>query len=101
MSTDKTRRPLPANLGAAALESFRAMKRGDVAPRVHNPAQGANEVKALRERLDLTQAEFARRFGLSIDSLRQWEQGRREPDGAAKTCSRSLRRIPRRSPTSC
>jgi len=61
------------------------MKRGEGAVRVTNPVEGATEIAALRAKLGLTQAEFATRFGLSIDSLRQWEQGRRVPEGAAKT----------------
>lgn len=42
------------------------------------------DVKELRERLDLTQGEFANTFGVSLSTLRNWEQGKREPDGPAK-----------------
>ena len=42
------------------------------------------DVKKLRERLRMSQAEFALRFGFSLGTLRQWEQGRRYPDGAAR-----------------
>jgi len=38
---------------------------------------------AIRERLGLTQAQFADRFCISIRTLQQWEQGRRMPDGPA------------------
>jgi putative transcriptional regulator len=40
--------------------------------------------RAIRLALNLTQAQFADRFGLNLTTLRQWEQGRREPDGAAR-----------------
>jgi DNA-binding transcriptional regulator YiaG len=41
-------------------------------------------VAALRRRLKLGQAEFSARFGVALTTLRNWEQGRAEPDGAAK-----------------
>lgn len=42
------------------------------------------DVKAIRARLDMTQEEFAGRFGLSINTLRHWEQGRRVPEGPTR-----------------
>ena len=41
-----------------------------------------------RMRTGLTQAEFAVLLGVSKRTLEQWEQGRREPSGAAKTLIR-------------
>jgi DNA-binding transcriptional regulator YiaG len=43
------------------------------------------DVRKLRERLGLTQEQFALRFGLELDAVRNWEYGRREPDRAAKS----------------
>ncbi|QJE72325.1 helix-turn-helix domain-containing protein [Aerophototrophica crusticola] len=43
------------------------------------------DVEALRDRLGLTQEEFARQFGLNVHLLRDWEQHRAEPDTAAAT----------------
>jgi len=45
----------------------------------------AVDVKKLRERLKLTQEQFALRYGLELDAVRNWEYGRREPDRAAKS----------------
>ena len=42
------------------------------------------DVKKLREGLGMSQPEFALRFGFSVGTLRQWEHGRRYPDGAAR-----------------
>jgi len=42
------------------------------------------DVKAIRERLNLSQREFAARFGFTADSVQNWEQGRRFPDGHAR-----------------
>lgn len=43
------------------------------------------ELKRLRQRLGLSQTEFARVYGLSVWTLRQWEQGVAEPDGPARS----------------
>jgi len=42
------------------------------------------DVKAIRGKLDMTQEEFAGRFGFSINTLRHWEQGRRIPEGPTR-----------------
>ena len=42
------------------------------------------DVNTLRLRLQLTQEQFALRYGFNITTLRQWEQGRRHPDKAAR-----------------
>jgi DNA-binding transcriptional regulator YiaG len=43
------------------------------------------DVRAIRGRLDISQAEFATRFGFALDSVKNWEQGRYRPDDAART----------------
>lgn len=42
------------------------------------------DVRDLRKRLNLSQREFAERFGLPIGTIRDWEQGRRVPDRPAQ-----------------
>jgi putative transcriptional regulator len=42
------------------------------------------DVARLRQRLGLSQAAFARAFGLDVTALHAWEQGRRRPDRAAR-----------------
>src|SRR5947208_6956812 len=42
------------------------------------------DVAKLRHRLGLSQAAFARAFGLNVTALHAWEQGRRRPDRAAR-----------------
>jgi putative transcriptional regulator len=49
---------------------------------IHVPAD--IDVKAIRTKLDMTQQEFAGRFGFSINTLRHWEQGRRVPEGPTR-----------------
>lgn len=52
------------------------------------------DVKAIRERLGLTQAAFAARFGLELDSVRNWEQGRYTPDPVARTLLKIIEQSP-------
>jgi putative transcriptional regulator len=42
------------------------------------------DVKAIRTKLGLSQAEFSRRYAVSPRSLQEWEQGRRRPEGAVR-----------------
>ena len=44
----------------------------------------------IRRAVRMTQEEFADAFGLSLPTLRDWEQGRYEPDNAAKTLLRVI-----------
>ena len=55
-----------------------------VASRVWAPP-AAVDVKAIRGRAGLSQVAFARRYGFSPDAVRDWEQGRRRPEQAART----------------
>ena len=45
---------------------------------------GQVNIRAIRTNLDLSQIEFARRYGLSPRSLQDWEQGKRKPDSAVR-----------------
>lgn len=47
-------------------------------------------VKALRERIGMTQVEFAAAFGLPISTLRDWEQRRCTPDAPARALLRAI-----------
>jgi len=42
------------------------------------------DVRGLRKRLRLSQGRFADRFGLSVDAVRHWESGRRQPEATAR-----------------
>lgn len=75
------------DLGADLLESIRQMKAGQGAV-VFPPALGA------RERTGLSQARFAALLGVSVRTLQEWEQGRRQPSGAARTLFKVAERHP-------
>lgn len=55
----------------------------------------SGDVAVLRKYLGLSQKEFAGRIGISINTLQNWEQGRRTPDGPAKALLRLLVKHPR------
>lgn len=52
------------------------------------------DVAKLRKRLDLTQEQFAARFGFSVSTLRHWERGDRNPHGPALVLLNLIERDP-------
>lgn len=59
---------------------------------VHVPP--AIDVKAIREKISLSQSEFAKLFGLSKRTLEHWEHGRRVPSGPARAFLTVIAREP-------
>jgi putative transcriptional regulator len=53
-----------------------------------------NALTALRKRLGLSQAEFAKQFRLNLRTLQDWEQGRRKPEDIARVYLRVIERNP-------
>jgi putative transcriptional regulator len=94
--------------GKRAIE--RVMEKGHVAiilPRVKDRSAVARELnelglvakalavrrvdaKAVRTKLGLTQDQFALRFGIDLETLRNWEQGKRPPDRTAQSYLRAI-----------
>ena len=52
------------------------------------------DVAKLRRSLKLTQKQFAKIFGVSLATLRNWEQGRRRPEGPAMVLLNVIKREP-------
>ena len=50
----------------------------------HTAENGTLEVRDLRRRARLTQQEFAARLGVPVETIRNWEQGKRAPRGPAR-----------------
>ena len=73
------------------LESVRQMK-ADRAARITPVA--LSSITAVRDACGLSQAQFASLLGVSMRTLKDWEQGRREPTGAARTLLRVAERHP-------
>jgi putative transcriptional regulator len=70
------------NIWQEVLDGVREIKRGGGKRVVVEPR---SSIMRARLKAGLTQAEFAGLLGVSKRTLEQWEQGRREPSGAAKT----------------
>ncbi len=62
----------------------------------HSRAVGpsADYARGLRTRLKLTQAEFAARIGVPIETVRNWEQGKRAPRGPARALLKVIENAP-------
>ena len=54
----------------------------------------ARFARRVRKRLGLTQLEFSERIDVSLDTIRNWEQGKRRPTGAAKALLKVLDKAP-------
>lgn len=81
------------NIGQELLEGIRAIKAGKGKRRTVDVTQN---VQSIREKIGLSQSAFAALLGVSTRTLQDWEQGRRQPTGPA----RSLLRVADRHPES-
>ena len=52
------------------------------------------DVRAIRSSYELTQEQFAHLLGISVGTLRNWEQGRRRPEGPARVLLRVAAKHP-------
>jgi putative transcriptional regulator len=52
------------------------------------------DVRSLREKHGLSQSKFAVLMGISVGTLRNWEQGRRKPEGSARVLLKVVERHP-------
>lgn len=55
----------------------------------------ANFARQVREQLGLSQADFANSINVSLDTIRNWEQGKRCPTGAAKALLKVIHKAPK------
>lgn len=52
------------------------------------------DIKAIRLKVKMSQAVFAREFQLKLDTIKGWEQGKRSPDAAATNYLRMIQKAP-------
>jgi putative transcriptional regulator len=52
------------------------------------------DIKALRMKLKFSQSQFANIIGIPVATLRNWEQGRTDPDGPARVLMTALKNNP-------
>jgi putative transcriptional regulator len=60
--------------------------------RVHVPH--AVDVRAIRKKLKMTQADFAASYGFSVSAVRDWEQQRRQPEASARVLLKVVEKYP-------
>lgn len=88
-------------------KTFDSIKQGLKEAIAHKKSNGAKptgialykpqavDVSGLRQRLSLTQEQFAARFGFSVATLRHWERGDRSPSGASLVLLNVIDRNPK------
>jgi putative transcriptional regulator len=69
--------------GEARASTYRLHRLGDI------------DVQSIRKQLGLSQAEFSARFGIPPGTLRDWEQGRRIPEGPARVLLKVIANDPK------
>ncbi len=77
----------------ASVKEGGAILRGEKSPSRRFVVRGS-DVKRIRAGYKLSQGEFASLLGISIATLRNWEQGRRRPEGPARVLLRVAARHP-------
>jgi len=80
-----------ARVDATTQEDIAKQEAADEAESMQDAAKFARKV---RRRLGLSQAEFSLRINVSLDTIRNWEQGKRCPTGAAKALLKILDKAP-------
>jgi putative transcriptional regulator len=93
---DGTERPVPPRIDWSRID---ATTEEDIARQIAEDEAEAKQdaaawVRRVRERLGLSQQVFARRIGVPVDTVRNWEQGKRLPRGPSRALLRILDRAP-------
>lgn len=76
----------------SALEALEHAEGRSAACVVHSPEP--IDVRAVRRVTGLTQRAFSTAYGVPLDTLRGWEQGKRQPDAPTRAYLRAIERIP-------
>jgi putative transcriptional regulator len=84
--------PPPAQ--PAPARSRLASRLASLGPRSARPKTDADYARAIRAATKLTQAEFAERIGVPIETVRNWEQGKRSPRGPARALLKVIEQAP-------
>jgi len=89
LATEPAPAPAPSP-GSSRLASRLA----SLAPPPARPKTDADYARAIRAATKLTQAEFAERIGVPIETVRNWEQGKRSPRGPARALLKVIEQAP-------
>lgn len=94
MKARSKKKARPAARAMAGLQEALAFAKGEATGVILHVPDTLN-VKAIREAQGLTQDLFAARYGFALSALREWEQGRRMPDRAARLFLKVIAREPK------
>lgn len=78
-----------------SVKQAKAIERGDAKPSRVFVVNRPLEVARVRAQLGLSQSKFAALLGISANTLKNWEQGRRQPTGAARVLLKVAARHPK------
>ena len=82
------------NLALLDATSEKDIARQQRADDIEASMDAAKFARRVRRRIGLTQSEFSQKIDVSIETIRNWEQGKRSPTGAAKALLKMLDRSP-------
>ena len=80
------------DIGAEIIAGLREIR--DQPQMLRRTKLGPLDMKAIRDRFGMTQSQFAAFLCISARTLQKWEQGQRNPDGAANTLLRIMQKEP-------
>ena len=96
IAPDGTESPVPQEIDEAKVD---ATTEDDIARQIAEDeaearADAAAYIRSIRARTGLSQPAFARRLRVSVETLRNWEQGKRHPQGPARALLRIIDKAP-------
>jgi putative transcriptional regulator len=87
---DGSERALPP----AVADHQRHVEAPAIVPEAPGPPDAATYARRIRSNVKLTQAEFAKCIGVPIETVRNWEQGKRAPRGPARALLKLVEQMP-------
>jgi putative transcriptional regulator len=90
---DGSEQPLPRRLADIA-QQMRGVPTAGATTARNSARADAAYARGVRARTKLTQAEFAARIGVPLETVRNWEQGKRSPRGPARALLKLIEKVP-------
>jgi putative transcriptional regulator len=74
--------------------SFTSKELNSLGVNIPDVQLSTSQIKEIREQMNLSQTVFAKLLNVSPSSIRQWEQGKRQPTGATQVLLELLKKTP-------
>jgi putative transcriptional regulator len=81
-------------MGAGIKTSFTQKELRSLGIKIPEVQMETHQIKAIREKMNLSQTVFAKLLNVSPSSIRQWEQGKRKPTGPTRVLLELLKKTP-------